>query len=629
MCGITGYIDFTKNSSEEILQKMVETMKHRGPDDQGTKVYENHHAQIGVGQSRLSIIDLSSGGHQPMFYEEYVIVLNGEIYNYKEIKQSLIELGHQFVSSSDTEVVLHAFQEWKLESVEHFIGMFAFVIYDTKLNRIYSCRDRAGVKPLFYYWKNGLFLFASELKALHQHPKFEKQISKDALSLYLQYGYVQGPLSIFEDCFKQEPATWLIIDLKTQSITKEKYWDVRKVYQQPILDIDYNDAQLELEKILVKACNYRMVADVPVGVFLSGGYDSTAVTALLQKDSTEKLNTFTIGFPDGENEAPFAEKVAKHLGTNHTTYNCTEDDAKAIIPDLAYYYDEPCADISAIPTLLVSRIAKQKVTVALSADGGDEVFAGYKGYRLGLERIKKINKLPSFVESSTYHMSNLLSKILPENQISLRHKLSGISKILGVPENQRIIKLIENSSKLPDRLIEKLIKRKTSINPIFYDDYSLMNEQKSSMLILDYLTSLPDLLMVKVDRASMAVSLESREPLLDHKILEFAAQLPIEYKINQFTGKKILKDIVHKYVDKSIMDRPKMGFDLPIYKWLREDLAYLVEEYLSETQLKNSNCFDLLTVKNLVQEFKLGELQYEILIWRLIHFQMWHERWMN
>ncbi|MFK8009452.1 MAG: asparagine synthase (glutamine-hydrolyzing) [Saprospiraceae bacterium] len=630
MCGITGYIDFRKKSSEDILSKMVHTLQHRGPDDRGMKTFETTNALIGIGHTRLSILDLSSAGHQPMFYHHMAIVLNGEIYNFKEIREELIQIGHEFISESDTEVVIHAFYEWGLDCVEKFIGMFAFVIYDEQQQKVFLCRDRAGVKPMYYFWKNGLLLFASELKAFHQHPFFEKKINSEALSIYLQYGYVQGPMSIFENCFKQNPGSWLILDLKNQSIEKQIYWDVKAVYQQPILKIDYDEAKLELEKILTSACNYRMVADVPVGVFLSGGYDSTAVTALLQKNATEKLSTFTIGFPDGADEAPYAKEVAKALGTNHTEYNCTYDDAKAIIPDLAYFYDEPCADISAIPTLLVSKIAKQHVTVALSADGGDEVFAGYKGYRLGMERIRKINKLPSFAESSAAFISNHMANVLPQSKISLKHKLTGISKILKSPHDQRMIKLMENSTKLPDKLITKLINNKSlPLHPAFYDDYSLMSESKAGMLLLDFLTTLPDLLLVKVDRASMAVSLESREPFLDHRILEYAAQLPMEYKMNPRTGKRILKDIVHKYIDKSIMDRPKMGFDLPIYKWLRNDLAYLVDEYLSEQRIRKSACFDEQVVKDLVISFKIGKLQYESLIWRLIHFQMWHERWMN
>ena len=630
MCGITGYVDFSRGSSEEILWNMVRTLKHRGPDDEGIQTFEDPYAQIGIGHTRLSILDLSSAGHQPMFFEHLCIVLNGEIYNFKEIRAELTELGHQFVSESDTEVVIHAFYEWGKECVQRFIGMFAFVIYDKIQNRVFLCRDRAGVKPLYYYWKDGVFLFASELKALHQHPRFEKNISQEALSLYLQFGYIQGPLSIFEDCYKQEPGSWITIELDSRSVDSERYWNVRKVYKQPILDIGYSEAKEELEQILLKACQYRMIADVPVGVFLSGGYDSTAVTALLQKNSTEKLSTFTIGFPDGENEAPFAEKVAEVLGTNHTTYNCTEKDAKAIIPDLPFYYDEPCADISNIPTLLVSRIAKEKVTVALSADGGDEVFAGYTGYQTGLHRLNKINKVPAFAETGIAYISNQLANILPDSKIALGHKLSGMAKVLNSPKDQRIIKLVENSSKIPDRIITKLLsKKQVSLNPVFYEDFSKITANNANMLLLDYLTTLPDLLLVKVDRASMAVSLESREPLLDHNILEYAARLPLAYKLGESSGKKILKDIVHKYVSPAIMERPKMGFDLPIYKWLKEDLSYLVKEYLNKEKILASGCFDFRTVEEIKILFQNNALRYKTLIWRLIHFQMWYERWMK
>jgi asparagine synthase (glutamine-hydrolysing) len=630
MCGITGYIDFSKKSSKEILEKMVNALKHRGPDDQGIKIYEDDLAQIGFGQSRLAIIDLSAAGHQPMFLNQFAIVLNGEIYNYKEIKADLIKIGHQFVSESDTEVVLHAFQEWGINCVHQFIGMFAFVIYDTKLNKLYLCRDRAGVKPLFYYWKNGLFLFASELKAMHQHPCFEAEISKEALSLYLQYGYIQGPLSIFDHCFKMEPGTWKIIDIKKRTFEKQRYWDVRKVYEQPIYKMDYEEAKTQTEELLKSACNYRMVADVPVGIFLSGGYDSTAVTAILQQSSKEKLNTFTIGFPQGADEAPFAEQVASVLGTNHTTYNCTHEDAKAIIPDLAFYYDEPCSDISTIPTLLVSKIAREHVTVALSADGGDEVFAGYSGYSQILERLQTLQRVPGFAESGVAFMSKRIANVLPDFGVELRHKLSGIAKILDTSKGQRIARMVENSSKMPDDVVSKLINQEAlSKNPIYYEDFSRVNTENANILLLDYLTTLPDLLLVKVDRASMATSLESREPLLDHRLLEFAARLPMSFKLDGKNGKRILKDIVHKYVDKDIMDRPKMGFDLPIYKWLREDLSYLIDEFLSPKCVKEYGCFNAEQVSKIVTSFRAGTLRYESIIWRLIHFQMWYKRWMT
>ena len=350
----------------------------------------------GLGHRRLSIIDLSNAASQPMQFENLYIVFNGEIYNYNEIRDELIAKGHQFSTHSDTEVILHAFKEWGNKCVDRFIGMFAFVIYDKLQQKVFCVRDRAGVKPFFWYHKKGLFLFASELKAFHQHPGFEKEMNTDAVAAFMQYGYVPTPHCIFNDTYKLQPGHTLTLDLQTEKIAIEKYWDVLDFYNKPKLTISLPDAITETERILEKAFQYRMVADVPVGVFLSGGYDSTCVTALLQKNSTSKINTFTIGVHDkGLNEAPFAKATADHLGTNHTEYYCTSHEALEIVPDLPFYYDEPFADSSAIPTTLVSKLARQKVTVALSADAGDEIFAGYNKYDY-IARVKnKIDKVPS------------------------------------------------------------------------------------------------------------------------------------------------------------------------------------------------------------------------------------------
>ena len=328
MCGITGFIDFTKKSSKDILQSCTNTLEHRGPDGEGFELLENEHAQVGLGHRRLSIIDLSSFANQPMWYKNFCIIFNGEIYNYVEIKRTLEEKGHSFTTNSDTEVILHAWEEWGSDMLQRFIGMFAFAIYDTQHNKLFCCRDRAGVKPFIYSWNNGLFLFGSELKALMKHPQFKKEIDMDALAAYMQFGYVPTPHCIFKDSFKLKPGHWIEVDLVQQSITTHQYWNVYDSYNKPKLDIGYDEAVLETEKLLTSAFQYRMVSDVPVGVFLSGGYDSSCVTAILQKNNTEKIKTFTIGVPDeGLNEAPHAKKIAAHLGTDHTEFYCTHKEA--------------------------------------------------------------------------------------------------------------------------------------------------------------------------------------------------------------------------------------------------------------------------------------------------------------
>lgn len=414
MCGISGFVDLKKLSSDVILKLMTDSLYHRGPDGDDIEFLQANSYQIGLGHRRLSIIDLSETGKQPMKFEHLWITFNGEVYNYVEIKNELQNLNHQFVGHSDTEVILHAFAQWGISCIEKFIGMFAFVIYDTRSEDVYCLRDRAGIKPFFYYWKDGLFLFASELKAFHQHPHFKKEINLDAVAAFMQFGNVPTPHCIFNNCYKLKPGHYLKFSLLTSEISLHKYWDVYDAYNKPKLNLSFQEAKTETEKILKSAFDYRMVSDVPVGVFLSGGYDSACVTALLQKDRTDKLKTFTIGVPDiGLNEAPYAKDVAKHLGTEHFEYECTQKEALNLIDGLPYYYDEPFADSSAIPTTLVCMMAKKHVTVALSADAGDEIFAGYNRYDYMMKHGKKLNQLPKFVRKG---MSGIMN-IVPSDKI--------------------------------------------------------------------------------------------------------------------------------------------------------------------------------------------------------------------
>lgn len=419
MCGISGFIDFNKKTNISTLEKMNRTLAHRGPDGEGYKIYNTENAITGLGHRRLSIIDLSEGGSQPQKFENLHIVFNGEVYNYKEIKAELESKGHSFNSHSDTEVVLHAYKEWGSEALKKFIGMFAFVIYDDAAQTLFACRDRAGVKPLFYYYANGLFLFASELKALMQHPEFIKEINVDAAAAYMQYGYVPAPHCIFNNAFKLKPGHFLTLNTVTGTLSTQQYWNVYDAYNKPVLKIDFNEAVSETEKLLESAFQYRMVSDVPVGVFLSGGYDSSCVTALLQKNNTEKIKTFTIGVPDaGLNEAPYAKEIAAYLGTDHTEHYCTQKEALEIVPQLPFFYDEPFADSSAIPTSLVCKIARQKVTVALSADAGDEVFAGYNRYDYVMKYGKTIQSLPAPVRKAASAVMNAI----PASAIPIMNK---------------------------------------------------------------------------------------------------------------------------------------------------------------------------------------------------------------
>ena len=634
MCGIAGLIDFKKQSSLQILQQCTHTLLHRGPDGYGFEFYQTDGCQIGLGHRRLSIIDLTEAGHQPMMYDGLTIVFNGEIYNHSGIRKSLEEAGHHFKSHSDTEVILHAYRQWGAEMLQHFIGMFAFVIYDSKQNNIFCCIDRAGVKPFFYFWDGNLFLFGSELKALMAHPAFPKKIDTHALGAYLQMGYVPTPFSIFENTQKLKPGHCLLLNLKDKRIETRQYWNVYDSYNKPTLSISYADAIAETEKLLTNAFQYRMVSDVPVGVFLSGGFDSACVTSLLQANNTQKIKTFTIGVPDaGLNEAPYAKDIAKHLGTDHTEYYCTQKEALEIIPDLPFYYDEPFADSSAIPTTLVCKVARQSVTVALSADAGDEVFAGYNRYAYIMKYGKNLQAIPDFLRKT---MAALMDTIPAQHIPGLKknyliyNRYEKIKSFLKNPSEQNI--LINITQKITDAELKKLLKPEVEkLQTAFYskelqpEHYNLLHY----VMAIDYQTYLPDDILHKVDRAGMSVSLEGREPFLDHRIIDWAAQLPIEYKYHKGNKKRILKDIVHQYIPLAMMDRPKMGFGIPLDSWLQNELRPFVEECFAPGFVETQGLFNNDEIQLLKKQFYNGQREKAEKIWFILMFQMWYQKWMH
>ena len=634
MCGITGYIDFNKQSSKEILTRMTNTMPHRGPDGDGTEFLETEMGQIGLGHRRLAILDLSEHGKQPMPFEHLWLTFNGEVYNFREIKAELQDLGHVFTGDSDSEMILHAYKEWGDSCIERFIGMFAFVIYDSKDQTLFCARDRTGVKPFFYYWNNGLFMFSSELKTFHEHPDFVKEINVDAVSAFMQYGNVPTPHCIFNHCAKIKPGYTLNIDLSTKQFDHRQYWNVYDYYNKPKLDLSYADAKVETKSLLKSAFDYRMVADVPVGVFLSGGYDSACVTSILQENRTEKLKTFTIGVPDiGLNEAPYAKDVAAHLGTDHTEIECTEEDAMELIEDLPYYFDEPFADSSAIPTTLVSKMARQQVTVALSADGGDEIFAGYNRYDYLARYGKKLNKIPGFARKS---IAGIMDKIPSERIPVLKHKYNfhnryeKLKNVLRNPSDRDI--MLSLSQQYTDQQMVTFMKQRAEQLESMYLSTELDTAQNSSlayMMAIDYQTYLVDDILQKVDRSTMSQSLEGREPFLDHRIIELAAQLPDEFKYHEGIKKRIIRDIVHDYLPEKLMDRPKMGFAIPIAAWMQSDLKDMVHDYINEKSIREQGLFNWEAVRKIMDAFYAGKKEYDMKIWYLLMFQMWYAKWMD
>jgi asparagine synthase (glutamine-hydrolysing) len=495
--------------------------------------------------------------------------------------------------------------------------------------KLFLIRDRAGVKPLFYHWNHSQFLFASELKAFHRHPQFRKELNHDALGLYFQHAYIPAPHCIFKNTFKLLPGHYLEFDLTQKTFSASKYWDVNDCYHQPLLDISFDEAVNEAEKILTDAFQYRLVADVPVGVFLSGGYDSTAVTALLQKNRTDKIKTFTIGFHEEKyNEAVFAKKVAEHLGTEHTEYHCTYSDAFDIIPRLPEIYDEPFGDSSGIPTLLVSRIARQHVKVALSADAGDEIFCGYTKYIKGKKYLELAHRFPGL-------FLTLAGKLLK--------LFSNESADIGYPDKRkRLMNLLLNTNPAyATRMISQIMiweevqpmfRNSPNYLRSFHDDEEALSASAPAInhfLAADYKTYLVDDILQKVDRATMAVSLEGREPFLDQRIVEFAARLPESYKLNHGVSKYILRHIVHKYVPEKIMQRPKMGFGVPVETWCRNELKHLLTDFISEERINREGIFDTQKISSMLNRYLAhGKVDFQR-IWHLLMFEMWRERWMK
>lgn len=633
MCGIAGFIDFKSATSEQVLKSMTDVLHHRGPDGSGYFMDSTDDYVLGFGHRRLSIIDLSEGGHQPMTWGKWTIVFNGEIYNYQELRDKLTLKGYVFQSDSDTEVILKSFDAFGVNAVHDFIGMFAFVLFNKERNTVHFFRDRAGVKPLFVYHTDELVLFASELKSFHEHPRFKKELNVNAVAAFMQFGNIPTPHCIFNHCTKIKPGHFLELNLSDQSVKETQYWNVYDHYNKKKLDISYDEAKSATKSLLQSAFDYRMVADVPVGVFLSGGFDSTAVAALLQQNKTEKIKTFTIGVPDiGLNEAHYAKQTSEILGTDHHELICTANDAMQLIPDLPFYYDEPFADSSALPTMLVSKMAREEVTVALSADAGDEIFAGYNRYDYLHRYGKKINKIPRVARRGIVGMMHAIpSQRLPilRNKYNFHNRYEKLKGILKNPNDENI--MLSLSQQYTDGQIQRIMKDHISVLETFYQSKELTNNYSplSYMMAIDYQTYLLDDILQKVDRATMSVSLEGREPFLDQRIIEFAATLPDTFKYNEGVKKRILRDIVYDYIPKSQMDRPKMGFAIPIAHWMQHELRDLVEEFCSKERLEEHGLFDTVALKKTIDAFYNGKKEYDMKMWYLLMFQMWYDKWMK
>jgi asparagine synthase (glutamine-hydrolysing) len=614
MCRIVG-IAFNHQHLNAI-NSMTDVLSHGGPDDRG--VWVDQDAGVALGHRRLSIVDLSPLGHQPMVSASgrFVTVFNGEIYNFLLLRQELEALGCQFKGHSDTEVLLAAIETWGVDqSLQKFNGMFAFALWDRQERKLYLARDRFGEKPLYYGVVNGALIFASELKALKQFPGFNPSLNREALQLLVRYAYIQAPHSIYEGVFKLEPGHYIVVS-ENLALQSMPYWSAQSAILQAKANPyqgSFENAVIELDTILTQAVSLRMMSDVPLGAFLSGGVDSSTVVALMQKQSTQPVKTFSIGFEvDAYNEAPFAKAVANHLGTEHQELYVSQADLLHVIPKLPQLYCEPFADSSQIPTFLVSQLAKQKVTVALSGDAGDEIFGGYQRY-FQFEKLRKLFSLP-------YSMRVVLAagiRLLPA-QGALKHKLTKLAQIL----HQNALGLYQTLiSQNPQA--ESLCKT-DAVRINFLSLHELTPVE--NLMFWDTISYLCGDILTKVDRASMAVALEVRVPLLDPNVFDFAWRLPEVYKVKSGCGKLVLKELLYRYVPKSLIDRPKAGFGIPIQDWLRGPLKEWAGNLLNEDNMRQQGYLDATLVQSFWQNYTKGKKNLGYSLWNILMFQAWLEQ---
>lgn len=647
MCGIVGFLDPLQHMRNMQPQKVVEDMANaimsRGPDDMGS--WLDLGTCIALGHRRLSILDLSPAGHQPMRSAcgRYMVVFNGEIYNHSELRcelerseETLIWRGH-----SDTETLLAAVASWGMESaLKKFVGMFAFALWDCQTRTLTLARDRLGEKPLYYGWQGSTFLFGSELKALKVHPSFNAEIDRQALALFLRHNYVPAPYSIYRDIFKLLPGTYFSLRAGEREVQPKAYWSARLVAEagqrEPFPGTEQNAAE-ELQRLLSQAIAGQMIADVPLGAFLSGGLDSSTIVALMQAQSKRAVKTFTIGFlNEGYNEAEQAKAVARHLGTEHTELYVTPQEAMAVIPRLPLLYDEPFADSSQIPTFLVAEMARRHVTVSLSGDGGDELFGGYNRYSWATNIWQRMGCLPQSLRLALAGVLTVLppqawnvvfqglGKLLPAGwrYANPGDKLHKLAEVLSVRSQEEMYRNLVSLWKQPGKVVIGGNEHPFLMNAANQSD---LQDFSHRMMYLDLVSYLPDDILVKVDRAAMGVSLETRVPFLDHRLVEFAWRLPLSMKIRNGQGKWILRQVLYKQVPKELVERPKMGFGIPLDVWLRGPLREWAETLLAEDRLRREGFFNPAPIREKWAEHLSGRRNWSYLLWSVLMFQAWLE----
>jgi asparagine synthase (glutamine-hydrolysing) len=631
MCGLTGFLGAPRSEDElrSTVRSMSDAIVHRGPDDSGEWMDPPH--GLAFGFRRLAIVDLSEAGHQPMSSASgrYVMVFNGEVYNYEEIRRDLRQAGRapDFRGHSDTEVMLAAIEAWGLEAaVKRFVGMFAIALWDRTEHVLHLVRDRMGVKPMYYGFAGSTFFFGSELKALRRHPDFNAAVDRDAVSAYLRFLYVPAPLSIYRGIHKQLPGTIVTLRTGSRDVETRTYWSAAAAAEQGAAqrfrgtDAEAADA---LDALLRDAVALRMMADVPLGVFLSGGVDSSLVTALMQAQASQPVKTFTIGFQEGAyDEAAYAKAIAKHLGTAHTELYVTPADALDVIPMLPSMYDEPFADSSQIPTYLVSKMARRHVTVSLSGEGGDEVFGGYRRYFEGQRVLRTFGRVPTPLRrllgrTVSAMPSGLWTRVL-RREPQAATQMRKLGRILAARDlGDLYFELMTHWRGVVPNATEVTLPATNRAA------WPRLDDPVERMMFLDQISYLPDDILAKVDRASMAASLEAREPLLDHRVIELAWTLPLPMKVQGGQGKQILRRILDRYVPSDLIDRPKMGFKVPIDAWLRGPLRDWAEDLLSERKLREHGLLDVGAVRKVWSDALAGRGAWHDHLWAVLMLQGW------
>ncbi len=645
MCGIVGFVDTKKTDLETICNEMVGTLRHRGPDY--SSVWLDQEYGIALGHSRLSILDVSEAGHQPMMSRcgRYVITFNGEIYNHIQLRK---DLGRAGVSAlwkghSDTETLLAAIALWGIKkAIQNSVGMFALALWDLKDKTLTLARDRMGEKPVYYGWQGNTFLFGSELKALKVHPEFQNTINRESICLLLRHNAISSPYSIYQGIHKLPPGSILTLNHGSKEVGVESYWGMKGVVEtalsNPFKGTD-GQALSELESILSNSISDQMTSDVPLGAFLSGGIDSSTIVALMQSQSVNRIKTFTIGFNEkGYDEARHAKDVARHLGTEHTELYVTSSQAMDVIPRLPAMFDEPFADSSQIPTYLVSKLAKQRVDVSLSGDGGDELFGGYNRHVWVKSIWSKTRHMPLFSRRLVYYAITSLSPTVWNKFFQMcsvvfpsRYRVSQpgdkmhkLANVITAETQAAMYRKLVSHWHSPDSIVLRSQEPDTQLSDLSTLPNLFDVEQR--MMFLDTVTYLSDDILTKVDRAAMSVSLETRVPMLDHRVVEFAWRLPLNMKIRNGQGKWILRQLLYKHVPKELVERPKMGFGVPIDSWLRGPLRDWAENLLEPCRLRQEGFFNAEAVRIKWDEHIAGKRDWQHHLWDVLMFQAWLEK---